>query len=623
VLIAFKGNTQALDMLNINVAKHTFAFVNESLSILELRVELEDGKEGVTPTDLGVTNNNIHLAKGTTQIGEGVNVKTINGETLLGSGNIVVGDTGTVDDELDDDSVNPVQNKVVTEKFDEVETYNTSSVAKIYSLKDRVSPEFVINGYKLSETGVDTDNTRKLLRYNIFGVVYIKTNYGYQFRTGQSATTTLGTFIGEYEGFLQIPSNANYLLIDCDSDDDTKGIYNVRDNLVKNENVHSLRVNSTNLLSSFTIGDGWSGDLDNGFTHTEGVAGNITFSTSANQINAKYLVTFNVSAMSTAENSLMVKLGDKAFVDTYSSNLFRYAGFIGDGNSTLVLKASAEYGNISITNIKVREVTGYSTDEEVILPWSDNIYTDNLNDSFTGWWNVALGEEALTKNINGSRNIGVGYGSLHNMYCGTRNIGIGTFSLTNMQYGDHNIAIGSDTGYRTTFSDDNVMIGYSVMAEENSFQNTNNVAIGSRALHVNDTSVNWNVAIGSWSGCHASNYNTYVGAYSGYYSNGQYNVALGYNAYSDVYTTGSFNIIIGANAGVSGGTSETPTTITDSIVIGNGVKASKSHQTNIGALSNVEVIINGQDIIFRNTSDWSKKKLIFNEDNSVTWETIQ
>ena len=88
VLIAFKGNTQALDMLNINVAKHTFAFVNESLSILELRVELEDGKKGVTPTDLGVTNNNIHLAKGTKQIGEGVNLKTINGASIMGDGNI-------------------------------------------------------------------------------------------------------------------------------------------------------------------------------------------------------------------------------------------------------------------------------------------------------------------------------------------------------------------------------------------------------------------------------------------------------------------------------------------------------------------------------------------------------
>lgn len=135
VLIAFKGNTQALDMLNINVAKHTFAFVNESLSILELRVELEDGKEGVTPTDLGVTNNNIHLAKGTTQIGEGVNLKTVGGETIVGSGNvgfktinnnsimgsgditITTSGTLTIDTALDDTSTNAVQNKVVTGEF--------------------------------------------------------------------------------------------------------------------------------------------------------------------------------------------------------------------------------------------------------------------------------------------------------------------------------------------------------------------------------------------------------------------------------------------------------------------------------------------------------------------------
>ena len=138
VLIAFKGNTQALDMLNINVAKHTFAFVNESLSILELRVELEDGKKGVTPTDLGVTNNNIHLAKGTTQIGEGVNLKTVGGETIVGSGNvgfktindqeivgdgnIVVGEGGTIaiDTAFDETSTNAVQNKVIAKFANEV-----------------------------------------------------------------------------------------------------------------------------------------------------------------------------------------------------------------------------------------------------------------------------------------------------------------------------------------------------------------------------------------------------------------------------------------------------------------------------------------------------------------------
>lgn len=151
VLIAFKGNTQALDMLNINVAKHTFAFVNESLSILELRVELEDGKKGVTPTDLGVTNNNIHLAKGTTQIGEGVNFKTVGGETIVGSGNvgfktindqeivgdgnIVVGEGGTItiDTAFDETSTNAVQNKVITEYITDLESKVSTLAVKVYN----------------------------------------------------------------------------------------------------------------------------------------------------------------------------------------------------------------------------------------------------------------------------------------------------------------------------------------------------------------------------------------------------------------------------------------------------------------------------------------------------------
>lgn len=48
----------------------------------------------------------------------GTNIKTINGQSLLGSGNITIegggGTTVTVDDDLSDTSTNPVQNKVIT-----------------------------------------------------------------------------------------------------------------------------------------------------------------------------------------------------------------------------------------------------------------------------------------------------------------------------------------------------------------------------------------------------------------------------------------------------------------------------------------------------------------------------
>lgn len=49
----------------------------------------------------------------------GTNIKTINGNPILGEGNIEIqgGSTVTVDDTLNTESVNPVQNKVITEKI--------------------------------------------------------------------------------------------------------------------------------------------------------------------------------------------------------------------------------------------------------------------------------------------------------------------------------------------------------------------------------------------------------------------------------------------------------------------------------------------------------------------------
>lgn len=67
-LVAFKGNTQALDQLYVNVAKHTFSFVNEALTILELRTELIDSRAGA---DVGALQEEItNIKNGTTHLFE-------------------------------------------------------------------------------------------------------------------------------------------------------------------------------------------------------------------------------------------------------------------------------------------------------------------------------------------------------------------------------------------------------------------------------------------------------------------------------------------------------------------------------------------------------------------------
>jgi len=47
----------------------------------------------------------------------GTNIKTVNGNSLLGSGNIEIGGSGTVDSQMSNSSANPVQNKVITENI--------------------------------------------------------------------------------------------------------------------------------------------------------------------------------------------------------------------------------------------------------------------------------------------------------------------------------------------------------------------------------------------------------------------------------------------------------------------------------------------------------------------------
>ena len=47
----------------------------------------------------------------------GTNIKTVNGNSLLGSGNIEIGGSGTIDAQMSNSSANPVQNKVVAENL--------------------------------------------------------------------------------------------------------------------------------------------------------------------------------------------------------------------------------------------------------------------------------------------------------------------------------------------------------------------------------------------------------------------------------------------------------------------------------------------------------------------------
>ena len=77
---------------------------------------------------------------------------------------------------------------------------------------------------------------------------------------------------------------------------------------------------------------------------------------------------------------------------------------------------------------------------------------------------------------------------------------------------------------------------------------------------------------------------------------------------------GSNNVCIGSASGAAPG-------VSNATVVGYSQIASKNNQMILGAGATEETIICGNDIIFMNTNG-VKRKLVFNNDGTVTWQTV-
>jgi UDP-3-O-[3-hydroxymyristoyl] glucosamine N-acyltransferase len=144
---------------------------------------------------------------------------------------------------------------------------------------------------------------------------------------------------------------------------------------------------------------------------------------------------------------------------------------------------------------------------------------------------------------------------------------------------------------------------------ENLITGTRNVALGTFALHKLKRG-NRNIAIGSdaiWYPVSADD-NVVIGygAINAMNTNMaiKNNVVIGSNAMPGVFTLASYNVIIGYSAGVNGLSS-----VTNAIALGYNAKATKPNQCVIGNSSVSEFVL-------------GNKKLIFNQDGTVSWEPV-
>jgi hypothetical protein len=240
--------------------------------------------------------------------------------------------------------------------------------------------------------------------------------------------------------------------------------------------------------------------------------------------------------------------------------------------------------------------------------------------NISGFWNVATGADSTTmgKVVNASRNVGIGMNALANLESGTRNIGVGTFALAQLKNGKGNIGIGADTYYRRQGGEDNVAIGRACMGGSTESIN-NNVCIGRSAGE--KASGDDNVCIGVLSGYGAAGGCVHVGKNAGYsHDAGLKNIFIGFNAgYDGSQKTGSWNTVVGPTTSSGNGVSK-------STAVGYKASCTKSNQVVLGNYSSTagdgttETKVHG-DLVVRGT-DGISRRIVFNSDNTVTWESV-
>lgn len=271
----------------------------------------------------------------------------------------------------------------------------------------------------------------------------------------------------------------------------------------------------------------------------------------------------------------------------------------------------------------------------------------------SGTWNTGVGYQALYSNDYGDENTALGYKSLYSNTTGYYNTASGAWSLYSNTTGSYNTANGYYSLQANTTGDDNVAVGaYALMANTTGSSNVAvgqfglgrntmgyyNTAVGDAALNGNTTGF-YNTAIGAYAAdtISTSAYVTSIGAFSMfratasesvavgtntlYYSEGQYNTAVGNSTFGELragasntalghyampaLTTGNTNIAIGHRSG------NTITTGSRNILIGdlagNGTLTSTSNialgnSATIGdALSYAVTIGNDSSVTTSNT----------------------
>lgn len=307
-----------------------------------------------------------------------------------------------------------------------------------------------------------------------------------------------------------------------------------------------------------------------------------------------YLFSARESNYVTLTDMLAASIGDGPKIDTYNGDTYIMQGLVSDGGKLKLwpIKSTNTF-TLSLLRLKKRLPTSEGAAETAVLNVNNVNSGNDAATNTNAFWNIAIGPTAHTqsKAVSLTRSIAIGYKAQALLESGWQNVSVGTFAIDMVKNGNRNIAVGCDCLYSVTHADDCIAIGKGALQGNpgqvrwdlpSTWQHLASViAIGNRAAHVaNGQTVSNSVYIGYACGNSGiGNNSTCVGAYI---------------------------------TGVGGKTNV--------IVIGFGAIAEKNDQTVVGNENTVETKVYG-DLVVEGT-DHVKRKLVFNADNTCSWEVI-
>lgn len=347
-------------------------------------------------------------------------------------------------------------------------------------------------------------------------------------------------------------------------------------------------------VGDFTLAEGWDGDAVSGYTHSSGMnAISLNVQTTNGEV---YLFEADVEIADSTIEFCKANFGNNPQCLTYNGTNHISVPLLSDGGQFILTPATTK--TFKLSNITLQKISDEGIEKILNLY---NIISVNHNKNY-GFWNVLLGASSMQDAVGSTRTIAIGNFALNALKSGNRNIAVGTYSMNKMVNGENNIAIGADAMMGVKSAQNCVAIGKGIMGKGKSLNN--NVAIGSGCIHGSSDS--------------ESSYNIGIGFDAGYNITGQSNTCIGYKA-GEFIGAGSANVAIGRSVSIGSGTnrntcvgdrSSVAEGVSDSIAIGTLAAATKSKQMVLGGTGITEVVMCGN------------KKIIFNEDGSVTWETI-